>query len=201
LVHQIGNFPGYQSVPWLIAWEYGEGRTMTCGGFLGAPFFGTREHEYGADMVMNLVLYMTQRKLIQDVDVYHSLKQDFRQYRDSIGYLISLSNFIDRLGVTTTKIHDEIMSFEAIWRSASDYYLDQDFENCREVLDRGLDGFEDAEALAMEVKDAAMMWIYVVEWLTTAGTLFFSGFILWTLMIRRRLYREVETSRMKRTQG
>ena len=118
-----------------------------------------------------------------------------------MGYLISLSNFIDRLGVTTTRIQDEVMSLEEIWESASTFYLDQDFQGCREKLDEGFSMFESAESTAIEVKNAAMMWIYFVEWLATVGTLFLSGFVLWTLMIRRRLYREVETSRMKKLQG
>jgi hypothetical protein len=198
----VGNFPGYKNVPWLIAWEYGEGRTMTCGGFLFASgIFHVRDNEYGPDITMNIVLYLTKRDLIEDVDVYHSLKKDFRSYRDSVSYLISLSNFIDKLGVTTDRIQREIRSLEEIWEAASDHYLDQDFDGCRASLDQGFEMFEGAETLAMEVKDAAMMWIYFVEWLATVGTLFISGFFLWTLMVRRRLYREVETSKIGRVGG
>jgi hypothetical protein len=36
-----------------------------------------------------------------------------------------------------------------------------------------------------------------VEWLATVDILSISGFVLWTLMVRRRLYREVEISRVK----
>ena len=150
---------------------------------------------------MNIVLYLTKRDLIEDVDVYHSLKKDFRAYMDSVSYLISLSNFIDKLGVTTERIDNEIILLEEVWESASELYLEQDFFGCREKLDEGFAMFEDAESIAIEVKDAAMMWIYFVEWLATMGTLFISGFVLWTLMIRRKLYREIETSRIKRVQG
>jgi hypothetical protein len=201
LGYQVGNFPGHRNVPWLLAWEYEKGRTMTCGGFLWTTIFAVTEFEYGADITMNLVLYMTQRDLIQDVDVYHTLKEDFRAYRNSVSYIISLSDFIDKLGVTTTKVQDEIMALEAIWRSASDYYLDQDFTSCRERLYEGFVRFEEAETLTMKVKDAAMMWIYFVEWLVTVGTLFISGFFVWTLMVRRRLYREVETSKVRSIHG
>ncbi|MBU7004203.1 MAG: hypothetical protein HXS50_01455 [Theionarchaea archaeon] len=202
LGYQVGNFPGYRNVPWLIAWDYEEGRTMTCGGFLFASgIFHVRDNEYGPDITMNIVLYLTKRDLIEDVDVYHSLKKDFRAYMDSVSYLISLSNFIDKLGVTTERIDDEIISLEEIWESASELYLEQDFLGCREKLDEGFAMFESAESIAIEVKDAAMMWIYFVEWLATVGTLFISGFVLWTLMIRRKLYREIETSRIKRVQG
>jgi hypothetical protein len=200
LAYQVGNFPGQRNVPWLVAWEYEKGRTMTCGGFLWATIFAVQEFEYGADLTMNLVLYMAQRDLIEDLDVYHTLKEDFRAYRNSVSYIISLSDFIDKLGVTTTKIQDEIMALENVWRSASEYYLEQDFTSCRETLYEGFARFEEAETLTMKVKDAAMMWIYFVEWLATVGTLFISGFVVWTLMVRRKLYREVETSKVRSVQ-
>jgi len=35
----------------------------------------------------------------------------------------------------------------------------------------------------------------VIEWLAVTGTSMVCGFLLWLLMIRRRLYREVRTTR------
>jgi hypothetical protein len=41
------------------------------------------------------------------------------------------------------------------------------------------------------------MWVYIIEWFVAVSTLFISGFILWTLMVRRRLYREIDATRLK----
>ena len=46
------------------------------------------------------------------------------------------------------------------------------------------------------MKDRALMWIYIIEWFTVTATLFISGFLLWTLMVRRRLYGEVGVTRL-----
>jgi hypothetical protein len=55
----------------------------------------------------------------------------------------------------------------------------------------------ESEEIARKAKDAALFWVYVIEWLVTAATPFISGFVLWTLMLRRRLYREVTATRLR----
>jgi len=41
------------------------------------------------------------------------------------------------------------------------------------------------------------MWVYIIEWLsvTTKGSL--TAVVVWTLMVRRRMYREVRATRLK----
>jgi hypothetical protein len=46
-----------------------------------------------------------------------------------------------------------------------------------------------------ELKEAALMWVYITEYLAVSGTSMVTGFLLWTLMVRRRLYRDVQTTR------
>jgi hypothetical protein len=48
------------------------------------------------------------------------------------------------------------------------------------------------------VKNGAMQWVYFVEWIATSSVLFFSSFAIWTLMIRRSMYREVGTTGMSK---
>lgn len=47
----------------------------------------------------------------------------------------------------------------------------------------------------MKVKERALMWVYLIEWSVITGTFGVVGFATWTLMLRKRLYREVETTR------
>ncbi len=46
-------------------------------------------------------------------------------------------------------------------------------------------------------KRKALMWVYVIEWLVSSSALFISEFVLWTLIIRRRLYRAVRTTKFR----
>jgi hypothetical protein len=48
---------------------------------------------------------------------------------------------------------------------------------------------------AMELKDRALFWVYLTEWSAVTGTLLASGFLVYDLLVKRRLYREVDTTR------
>ena len=55
--------------------------------------------------------------------------------------------------------------------------------------------------LALHAKDEALVWVYVVEWLTVSGTALVSAGAIWTLMVRRVAYREVVTTKLERSEG
>jgi hypothetical protein len=63
------------------------------------------------------------------------------------------------------------------------------------TLERGRKELDRVEAEAMAVKARAFLWIWLIEWLVVSGALMVTGMVLWTLMIKRRLYREVKTTR------
>ena len=54
---------------------------------------------------------------------------------------------------------------------------------------------EEAEKEAVKLKNQALFWVYVIEWLAITGTAMLTGFLTWSLMVRRKLYREVKTLR------
>ena len=60
-----------------------------------------------------------------------------------------------------------------------------------------LEGFQALSEESMELKERAFFWIYFVEWLAVSGTLLICVMVLWSLMVRRRLYRQVEVTRTR----
>jgi hypothetical protein len=50
---------------------------------------------------------------------------------------------------------------------------------------------------ALSAKDSAFFWIYLTEWSVVTATTIISGYILHALMMRRRLYRVVRSTRME----
>jgi len=198
---QVGNFPGLGKVPFLVAWDYGKGRSVTCGGFIkGKETWLGKENPYGPDIVINMILYSTRRQLIQDVDVFHRLKLSFRAFNDRMNLLIALKDFVDRFGANTQRIQDVIWELEDMRVKANEEYLNQEFVECGNTLEASMTRFAEAEAIAKETKDAALVWVYAIEWLGTTATLLLSSYALWSLMIRRRLYRQVEVTKFDRTQ-
>ena len=51
----------------------------------------------------------------------------------------------------------------------------------------------------MRIKNQTLFWVYVVEWLSVTGVSLLSGFVVWTLMIRKKLYREIRVTRLQST--
>ncbi len=53
------------------------------------------------------------------------------------------------------------------------------------------------EGDAMGLKGRTLLWVYLIEWLAVTGVGMMCGFVLWSTMVRRRLYREVKTTRLE----
>jgi len=51
----------------------------------------------------------------------------------------------------------------------------------------------------MVLKDRALLWVYIIGWLAVTATALVSSFLLWSIMVRRRLYREVQLTRLSGT--
>jgi hypothetical protein len=56
---------------------------------------------------------------------------------------------------------------------------------------------EKTTELALDLKDQALMWVYIIEWLAVTATGSLTAVVVWTLMVRRRMYREVGATRLR----
>lgn len=200
LAWQFGNF-GNVKVDYIVAWEYGEGRTITNGNGMGICWQGypmnPEDNQYAPEILMNMMYWLAGRDVIEDIAVFHRIKGNFAEYMSRMSVLISLVDFIDKFGANTDRIQEQILALEEIYDRASDHYLDQEFVECENAMLDGLQRFAEAEEVARVEKDRALFWVYLIEWLAATSTFFVSGFILWTLMVRRRLYREIDATRLK----
>jgi hypothetical protein len=200
LAWQIGNYPTKQ--PYLAAWEYGSGRAMTIGnpvpgGWLAYPSGATGQNRYSPEILMNMFYWLANTELIDDVEVFHSVKTDFAEFMERLKILISLRDFIDKFGANTERIQKEMIGIEEFYAEASRQYLEHSFVDSQISIASALGGLSEAEDVARREKDRALIWVYVIEWLVSSSALFVSGFILWSLMVRRRLYRAVEMTKLK----
>jgi hypothetical protein len=200
LAWQVGNYPVRQ--PFLTAWEYGEGRAMTLGGQLPYGWFTypvgeTGENRYSPEILMNLIFWLADTGLIDDVEVFHRVKSAFSEFRTRLAVLVSLRDFIDKFGANTDAIQREMRPLEETYSEAVGQYLEHEFIGSEATIANGLAGFPRAEEVARREKNRALLWVFVIEWLVSASAFFVSGSVLWTLMVRRRLYRAVKTTKLK----
>jgi hypothetical protein len=167
------------------------------GSWISYPTGQTGENEYAPEILMNMMFWLAGTELIDDVEVFHRMKTDFSEFRARRAVLLSLSDFIDKLGANTQGIQKEMVELEKTYQEATTHYLEHDFALAETAIREALARFPETEEIARREKNRALLWVYVIEWLVSSSTFFIAGFVLWTLMVRRRLYREVDSTKLK----
>ncbi len=185
--------------PFFSTWDYRNGTVfaMTGDWTLGGGWLFL-EWEYLPDFATNLMLHCSKRSIPEDLDLVHTV----RTRLSTLGYrriiIFSLIDFVDTFGANPRKITAIVGEVDEAVAQASDLYLDQDFDGAVEAAGNASILMDRAEAVSEKVKDEALLWVYLSEWLVVTATSLICGFGLWTLMVRRRLYREVGTTEFRR---
>ena len=162
--------------------------------FWSAPGSPTT-NPYSLDIVTNIIWFSTGRELPGDPFKVHDFRRDLFDYNIQKSLLVSLLDFAEIFGANPANEYRELDAVDEVKREASNYYLDREFEQAYDTLKVALTELKDLEEVATDLKNRALFWVYVVEWSVTTGVLLVAGFILWTLMVRRALYREVRVTR------
>jgi len=119
----------------------------------------------------------------------------YLEFRSLKGYLFSVMDFAEKLGANTIPVFKMLTEIDGKFESSVEAYIGGAYTSAEEILESSIKDLNDASALAFRLKDQAMLWIFLIEWLTVTATMAIAGFILWSLMVRRRLYEEVESTR------
>jgi uncharacterized membrane protein len=180
-------------------WTYGEGRTFAISGdWTPAGGVVFMRWEYYGDFAINLMLYLSGNEMPTDLETLHQVRGKFLEYRSSKAYLLNVMDFGEKFGANMNPVSDIIGLADAKYREATRSYLELEYVETLGILDQALEGIIEGAKTAINLKDQALLWIFVIEWTTVSGTFTMCGFILWTLMVRRRLYRAIETTRFSR---
>jgi hypothetical protein len=185
--------PGW--VPHSMFWKYGNGITWSHGERT-TEYWNWINNPYGPDMLMAEIIFSAGRRLPDDVVLVHNLRSKFWEYATSSSITMTFLEFIDSFGADTSTISKKMAQAYDKTQEAKEQYLDQDYSASLSAMEEVLGQMEKLRAEALELRDRALTWIYLIEWLVVTGVFLLSGFGVWTLMIRRRLYREVETTRL-----
>jgi uncharacterized membrane protein len=187
------------SWPILAFGEFGRGRTLA----YMTPFMNSnldninlREWGYFEDLCANIAYFGAQIELPDDHITVHELRKLFRSYHDHALLFLSMIEFIDRFGVSTGPLEDMLGEVEEIRASSYSAYISQDYAKSSELMKDALDDLKEGSSRAVEIKNRALLWVYVIEYLAVTATLMITGSLVWTLMVRRRLYKEVASTRL-----
>ncbi len=185
--------PGW--VPHSMFWVYGNGTTWSHGERT-TEYWNWINNPYGPDMLMAEIIFSAGRRLPDDVVLVHNLRSKFWEYAASSSVTMSFLEFIDTFGADTSTISAMMARADERTKEAKSLYLDQEYSASLSAMDDALGQMERLTVEALKLRDRALAWIHLIEWLAVTGAFLLSGFGVWTLMIRRRFYREVATTRL-----
>ncbi len=193
-IKSLGSpLPGY--IGHLFEWTYGNATTFTAMDMVMEPFWKGDENPYSMDIFVNVVWRATGRVLPQDALRVHALRTLFRHYNWEKSSFVAMVEFTENFGANTRDIYSKLREIEARKADADSDYLEGDFEASYDGMGSVLEDLQELEAEAVKLKNSALAWVFLIEWLSVSATLLACGVVLWNLMIRRRMYREVAVTR------
>ncbi len=152
--------------------------------------------EYYLDYVANIAYLGTGNDIPQDARLLHQLRTSFWSTRSRLTSVVDTLNFAERFGANTNKVERKLEGVRQTVSDAERLYILQEYSASREKIDEIDEMIVQLHEEAIGLKDATLLWVYVIEWAVTAGTALLAALLLWTLMVKRRLYRDVKATRM-----
>lgn len=182
----------------IVSTEYGAGRTMVLptGWDCVSPQM-MRNWKYFVDFVLNSVYYSARAAIPEDLELAHSLRAAFTQFGEQKTLMLSLLDFIDKFGANTAPLHKEIDALDDLSIGAGKLYTSGDFQESWDSIQEAIDGLTELSGESAAIRRRALLWVYVTEYIAVAGTSMISGYLLWSLMIRRKYYREIKATRLR----
>jgi len=183
--------------PLLVYWDVGEGSGLAHMPDLTpgwGKFFMLWEHY--ADYIANMFYLLARLEVPQDISLMHAVRASLHEYFEERSLIISLMEFVGRFGADPGPLEERMIDIDRMKKSADIMYSEQKYVPVLQAMDEISDAVFELNVEAMKLKERALMWVYVIEWLAITGTLIFSGFLIWSLMIHRKFYREVEYTKL-----
>jgi hypothetical protein len=183
----------------MIIWPYGKGRSLTClPGHDKIDGSALAQWPYALDFWINQMWYLAGLEIPKDVELVHQLREESLAYSSERSLTAAVIEFVEKFGVSTGKLFDHLSEVDDTKKAADRLYLEDRYEESLEKLKEAFEGLKRVSDESVVMKEKALFWIYMAEWLTVMGTAVLTGFVLWTLMVKRRLYREVKVTRSER---
>ena len=189
----------YEHRPVIVYGEYGKGASLAHTPDWNPGWGSTvmNDWEYYGDYLINMAYLVAAVPIPQEIQLSHMVRAQLAGYYLHRTVTISLLEFAEKFGAKVARLEEDLNEIELLKAEADGHYLDQEYEEGLSVTDRINALFTEINSEAVKLKDQALHWVYVVEWASVTATSLLCGFALWTLMVRRRLYGEVETTRLR----
>jgi uncharacterized membrane protein len=184
--------------PFMAFWTVGNGRSFAfCTDWTPGWGVDFMDWDFYADFTVYSVYYACGREIPQDLALMHLIRTEMIAYTSQRDILVSFIGFVEKVGANLAKLEEEIKDVGDMRAKADEHYILQEYEDCVAALTDAREALAAIENDAARAKRRAFLWIWLIEWMAVTSTLMVAGSVLWTLMVRRRLYRDVGTTRMR----
>jgi len=190
--------PG-KDFPWIAWWRPGKGKVVgetQVFGSMGTTNRMYREWEWFQDFLIYLVYFGADKPIPTDIYRAHRIREEINTHMAKASLLVSLLEFIERFGANTAKLYKDLDEINQREKVAEEYYRQDDYDGAAEVFEEIHRSWNDLNGKAIRLKESTLVWVYVIEWFAVSGVALASGFFLWMVMIRRRLYKEMKITRI-----
>ena len=188
----LAEFAGRTSNPFLVYNDYGAGRSFAMTGDWtmdgGRVFISW---DYYGDFAVNVVLYVAKEDLPSDIELVHRVRERMHYYENARSLAQRTLEFIEKFGANPRPAEVILSEAEDVRRQALGLYIQLELGESLRKMDEAIEKLGEAERTAAVLKSRALFWVFVAEWLTVSGTAMLSAVILYSLMVRRRMYRQV----------
>jgi len=152
--------------------------------------------QYYGDYCLNVITYVVGGKLPDDPALVYQARQLMANFEDLRKTLDALIEFAAKFGGNMAPAERMIADAEAARAAGERSYIEAEMEASIEHFKSGIKILQDASEKAYKLKDQALLWVYITEWLVVASTGMICGFVLWTIMVKRKMYHEIGQTRL-----
>mgnify|MGYP000686899747 CR=1 FL=1 len=189
----------YGRIPHLAWWDVGKGRgfaMMTDWTPAGGAIFMT--WDYYPDFVLNTIMFSAGKKLPDDVDILYLIRRRIRNYWDIRSTLDTMVEIVDQFGGNFAAVERGALECDKARKKADELYFTGEYSAALDAYDEAIQLVEGKIEEARRIANQALFYVYLIEWAAVTGTSLLGGVVLYTLMVRRRLYAEVPVTKLER---
>jgi hypothetical protein len=182
----------------IIIRPYGEGQALACvPGLDKIDGASITDWPFVVDFWINQMWYLAGVEIPEDIQLVHQLRSDSLTYHSEKSMAISVIQFVEKFGAQTDELNELLSEADDMKKESDRLYMEDRYSEALDKLREAFEGLLRLGERCVETKEAALLWVYTIEWLAVTGTLTVVGVVLWSLMVRRRLYREVSVTRAR----
>lgn len=206
-ISEIRKTGGGRRDPGWVWWDVGEGRFFASPtgfrGSIGGPSVITSaslsflDWKHYPDFVCNMVYFSAGLRPPADIALMYRVRERFREIDIQKQLTAGMMEFAARFNADTSAVEKKMDEADEQLEKARGFFVNLELEAALEGTDDTISRLEEAYQLAFEAKETALIWVFFIEWLVVTATALVSGVTLWSLMIRKKMYRKVTSTRLR----